>query len=220
MNIPPFPKGSFLAVAALLALTLGLADQPGAPWSGRAFGQGHTAPEAGRINADRPLTRVLRQLSRKKSALVEFREVKQLSELTRPLELKGILRYRAPDLIEKEVTAPRSEIYRIEGNLLIVSIKGVFEREFMLDDYPEFLPFVESLRATLSGDESALRRHYRVGFKGTVERWTLTLVPVDPSLAEIVAHIEIRGRDADLERMEIVETDGDRSLMLITRIIE
>ena len=81
--------------------------------------------------------------------------------------------------------------------------------------YPEVLPFVESIRATLAGDRSALERIFRVDFAGNLARWTLALVPRESQVAKTVSQVRIDGSRDNLLHVEIREADGDRSLMTL-----
>jgi hypothetical protein len=87
-----------------------------------------------------------------------------------------------------------------------------------LQRYPQIQPFVESIRATLAGDRTALERVFHVDFAGGMERWTLTLVPLVPSVKRTiteVTEVRIDGSRDQLRKVEIREADGDRSLMTL-----
>ena len=71
---------------------------------------------------------------------------------------------------------------------------------------------------TLAGDRKALERNYRLSLDGTVEHWTLQLLPVDEKMQAVVKRIRIAGvRDA-VRSIEITQADGDSSLMLIEKL--
>ena len=84
-----------------------------------------------------------------------------------------------------------------------------------LRDYPQVAPFVESLRATLAGDRQGLEKVFQVTFAGTLERWTLTLVPADTKLKSVAQLIHIDGERDELKSVSITLADGDRSVMTI-----
>jgi hypothetical protein len=84
-----------------------------------------------------------------------------------------------------------------------------------LHAYPQVQPFVESIRATLAGDRKALERLFRLDFAGSLGRWTLTLVPLDPKVKHSVAQVRIDGVRDQLLKVEIRQPDGDRSLMTL-----
>jgi hypothetical protein len=84
-----------------------------------------------------------------------------------------------------------------------------------LQRYPQIQPFIESIRATLAGDRNALERIFHVDFAGTVQHWSLTLVPLDGRLTRNVKQVQIDGSRDQLLRVEIRQADGDRSLMTL-----
>jgi hypothetical protein len=84
-----------------------------------------------------------------------------------------------------------------------------------LKAYPQVLPFVESIRATLAGDRASLERVFRVELHGDLKRWSLLLVPRDLEVARLISQVRIDGSRDTLFTVEIRETDGDRSLMTL-----
>jgi hypothetical protein len=84
-----------------------------------------------------------------------------------------------------------------------------------LKAYPTLVPFIESIRATLAGDLPSLERLFTVDFAGTMAHWRLTLAPRDAQVAKAVSRVTIEGTNDMLTTLEIVETDGDRSLMTL-----
>ena len=63
-----------------------------------------------------------------------------------------------------------------------------------LEDYPQVVPFVESIRATLAGDRAALEHFFRIDFEGEPAHWTLLLVPRDATIRRKVARDPHRRR--------------------------
>jgi hypothetical protein len=160
------------------------------------------------------LDEVMHRLAKRQHGRVEFIEQQFLSVLSHPLESSGELRYDAPDRLEKRTLLPRAENLVLSGGVLTVE-RGEHRHVLDLHRYPQIQPFVESIRATLAGDRSALERIFHVAFAGGVERWSLTLVPLDPQLARTVKQVQIDGSRDQLSRVEIRQADGDRSLMTL-----
>jgi hypothetical protein len=160
------------------------------------------------------LDAVMGLLAMRQHGRVEFIEQHFLAVLNHPVESSGELRYDAPDHLEKRTLLPRPENLVLAGGVLTVERGG---RRHVLDmhRYPQIQPFVESIRATLAGDRSALERVFHVEFAGSVERWSLTLVPMDRQLARTVKQVQIDGSRDQLLRIEIRQADGDRSLMTL-----
>jgi hypothetical protein len=160
------------------------------------------------------LDAVMGLLAMRRHGRVEFVEQQFLAILDHPVESSGELRYDAPDRLEKRTLRPRPETLVLAGGELTVERNGRV-RVLDLHRYPQVLPFVESIRATLAGDRSALEKIFHVDFAGSMARWTLTLVPLDHQLMRTVKQVQIDGSRDQLLRVEIRQTDGDRSLMTL-----
>jgi hypothetical protein len=160
------------------------------------------------------LDQVMGMLAMRQHGRVEFIEQQFLSVLSRPIESSGELRYDAPDRLEKRTLKPHAETLVLTGEVLTVERAGR-RRVMDLHAYPQVLPFVESIRATLAGDRKALERLFRLDFAGSVSRWTLTLVPLESKVKQSVSQVRIEGAQDQLLRVEIRQPDGDRSLMTL-----
>jgi hypothetical protein len=164
--------------------------------------------------ADSDLERLMSALAQRKHGHVTFVEKKFIALLDRPVESSGELLYEAPDHLEKRTLKPKSESLVLQGDTVSAQ-RG--RRHYTLDlhQYPQIVPFIESIRATLAGDRAALERVFKVDFSGSFDQWTLGLVPLDPQLGKSVKQIHIEGERDTLHSVEILEADGDRSLLTI-----
>ncbi len=160
------------------------------------------------------LDEVMHRLAMRHHGQVSFVEQHFLSLLKRPAESSGELIYDAPNRLEKRTLEPRPESLVLVGDVLTVE-RGNRSRVLDLKSYPQVRPFIESIRATLAGDRGALERAFRLDFSGSLSHWTLTLVPTDAQVAKNVARVQNEGAGDDLLRVEIRQTDGDRSLMTL-----
>jgi hypothetical protein len=160
------------------------------------------------------LDQVMALLAQRQHGRVEFIEQQFLAVMKRPIESSGELRYDAPDRLEKRTLLPKQETLELAGGILTTQ-RGARRRVLDLHRYPQILPFVESIRATLAGDRAALERVFRVEFAGSVERWSLTLTPLDQELLRTVQLVQIDGSRDQLRHVEIRQADGDRSLMTL-----
>jgi hypothetical protein len=164
--------------------------------------------------ASDPLDTVMQSLAARRSSHVTFTEVRHLAVLDRPLESSGELLYEAPDRLEKRIEKPRPETLVLAHGVLSAT-RGKHTRTVELAAWPQLAPLLESLRATLSGDRAALERIFSVELAGDAARWTLRLTPRDPEAARAVSRVVITGENARLETVEILEADGDRSLLTL-----
>lgn len=178
-------------------------------------GGGTTAVPAPAVPAeDEAFGQLLQLLAARRHGHVTFTEVHQLALLDRPLESSGELLYDAPDRLEKRTLQPRREDLLLEHGVLTAQ-RGSHRHVLALRDYPQLIPYIESIRATLAGDRAALGRYFRLQFSGTLDHWTLALVPVDAELARTVQHIRIVGERDAIRTVEVRQTDGDTSLLTV-----
>lgn len=142
----------------------------------------------------------------------DFRETRHLAALTAPIVRTGTLVYVRPDRLEMNVATPAPEQLVIDGGILTMrSASGV--RKLRLDSEPLLRAWTESLRATLAGDLPSLTRDFLATLAGTPDAWKLALEPRDATLRAQVAVIDITGKGSAVTQVEIVEQDGDRSVM-------
>jgi len=161
--------------------------------------------------------RLMRELGQVKSAKAQFIERKHMAILNAPLESSGTLIYTAPGRLEKHTLVPRQESLVLEGDRLTLENKERKQRRtFALQDQPVIWAFVESIRSTLAGDLATLSRFYQVTLDGSERQWRLTLKPVEPDMQNVVSEIRIGGSRNRVNTIEIIETQGDRSVMTIT----
>lgn len=192
----PNARSSRLSAAILFAIAVLL------------HGPAHAAAESWNI------AQLMQTLGKHSSGQATFSERKYLAVLDQPVESSGELRFQAPDRLEKITLKPKPESLVLEGNTLTVK-RGKKQFVVRLSDYGEVAAFIDSIRATLAGDRSTLERTYALHLAGSAERWTLSLLPRDPHMAEVVLRINIAGTRGQLREIEILQADGDRSVMEI-----
>jgi outer membrane lipoprotein-sorting protein len=156
---------------------------------------------------------VMQLLEARRHNEVSFVEQQWMSLLKHPVQSSGELIYDAPGRLEKRTLEPHLETLVLEGDVLTLR-RGHRNQVLELSAYPAVRPFVEGIRATLAGDRNALEQVFHVEFAGDVGRWTLTLVPRDGG-PKTVAAVRIEGSGAELSKVEIRQSDGDRSVMTL-----
>jgi hypothetical protein len=177
------------------------------------------------LAADWGLEQLMRELGQVKSSRAQFTERKHLAILNAPLDSTGTLVYTAPGRLEKHTLAPRRESLVLEGDRLTLERAAerpaenkdrIQRRTFALQDQPVIWAFVESIRSTLAGDLATLNRFYQVVLEGGERQWRLTLKPIAPDMQNVVSEIRIGGSRNRVNTIEILEPQGDRSVMTIT----
>ncbi len=160
------------------------------------------------------LAELMRVLGEVRAGEATFTEKRHVREIDQVLESSGRLSFVAPDVFTRETLKPRNEKLAVNGNTLVMS-RGTRSRTVALDSVPEAQVIVEAIRGTLTGNREVLDRHFTVQLAGTLPRWTLTLAPRDARLRAQVTRIQVTGRLAALDEVQIDLPGGDRSVMLI-----
>lgn len=157
---------------------------------------------------------LMRLLAARRHGHVTFTEVHEMAMLKEPLKSSGELLYEAPDRLEKRTLTPKPEVLVLDHGVLTAQ-RGPRRHVLTLADYPQVVPFVESIRATLAGDRGALERYFQIGFEGDLAHWTLNLAPREATVAHSVQGVRLSGARDAISEVEIRQTDGDRSLLTI-----
>lgn len=153
-------------------------------------------------------------LAQRKHGHVSFVEEHFLAVLDRPVESSGELVYEAPDRLEKRTLKPKPETLVLEHGV-ITAHRGRHTYVLNLSDYPQIVPLIDSIRATLAGDRASLERIFKVQLDGSLSQWKLLLTPSDATVARSVKEIRIEGTRDAIHSVEIQQADGDRSLLTI-----
>ena len=163
------------------------------------------------------LEELMRTLAQRGPENARFVEKKYLAVLdNKPIESSGELRYVPPNRIEKKTVKPKPESLTVDGDQAVVE-RGGQRHTLKLRDYPDIAPFVDSIRGTLAGDRKALERNYRLSLEGGPQDWVLQLVPIERTMQAVLKHIRIAGAQDQLKTVEITQSDGDSSLMVIEK---
>ena len=172
------------------------------------------------------LEQLMADLAQVRSSHATFVEKKSIAMLTAPIESSGELIYNAPDHLEKRTLKPKPELMILDQDRLLIEIgkqqnfpmknDARYQRyNLQLQNYPEIAVFIDSIRCTLAGDLNALTKSYQLNLVGDKESWTLSLTPSNEKMLAIVQGIDIAGENDVIHSIEITQTDGDSSLMLI-----
>ena len=184
-------------MAALLALGGGASAQPAPQWG---------------------LPALMKSLAEVRAQTANFVERKYMAVLTQPLESSGTLVYLAPAKLQKDTLKPKPQRLSVEGDKLTIE-DGSQDRSktLSLSEYPQIGAIVESIRATLAGDQKTLEQFYTIALTGSPAHWQLMLVPRDKKVQEMVKSIRVAGHDALVDEVETLEANGDRTDMTIVK---
>jgi hypothetical protein len=169
---------------------------------------------AGPAAAQWSVNDLMAALAARGSADATFTERRYVPILDAPVQSSGTLRFVTPDRLEKHTLQPRAESLVLAGNQLTLR-QGERTRSLALTDLPDNGLAINSLRGTMAGDLAALRRGWNVTLHGERRIWTLSLTPVSAAVAQYIEGVLIEGRQDQIDRIEIRQADGVRSVMQI-----
>lgn len=156
-------------------------------------------------------------LSQVKGGEAVFTERRMVSMLERTLESSGRLSFSAPDTFVRETLKPRHEKVAVVGNQVTLS-SGNRTRTMRLDAVPEAAVIVEAIRGTLMGNRAAIERNFLATVSGQPQRWTLELIPMEPSVRELVKSVQLSGQQSSVREVVVAMADGDRSVTVIEQV--
>jgi hypothetical protein len=114
------------------------------------------------------------------------------------------------------VTDGGADRLTIKGDQLTIERgRGVAPVVLLLNEHPEIGVLVESIRATLAGDGSALRRIFNITLVGTEGQWQLVLQPRDFRQRDLLAWMRITGSAERITEIDSQTGDGDHAEMAI-----
>ncbi len=164
------------------------------------------------------LTQLMQTLGKVKAGEATFTEQRQVAMLEQTLQSSGKLSFEAPDIFVRETLKPRPERIAINGNTLTLS-QGTRVRTMALDSAPEAAVIVEAIRGTLTGNKTALERHFNTRVTGTNQLWFLELVPREARLRSQVSSVRVAGQQGVVREVLVSMPDGDRSVMSIDPMV-
>jgi hypothetical protein len=217
------PRLTLLVAAALAAAACACASaQATAPDGQRPTVNGQRPTADGQRPTDNGQRTTIEQLfaalAVKGERVAAFVERRHSVLFRNPPEVRGTLRFKPPGLLEREVTHPRRENVRIDGERVTVRTWGedgqANVHQLTLAAQPQLAALTDALRAILAGDFAALDRRFVMRLVQPPPHWRLELAPRDDQTP--LASVRLAGTAGAVERIEIVETSGDRTEILLT----
>jgi outer membrane lipoprotein-sorting protein len=155
---------------------------------------------------------IFQQLGAQQHSAVRYVEKKYLKIIDVPLTQSGRLLYQPPDRLIREQLTPNQERFTFEGRQVTIQ-NGSSTKKVSLERLPALQVFLDSLKAVMAGDRTALQRNFSVAATGSLDHWTLALTPLNAQLRPYVTRIQFEGNRSELTRIKTYEVDGDWSDM-------
>ncbi len=166
----------------------------------------------GPASAALELNQLMADLARHPGGRATFTERKYLAVLDKPVVSSGEMRFSPPAHMEKRTLSPHPEVLVLDKDVVTLE-RDKRRLTLRLDSQPEALAFVDSLRALLAGDRSALERSYALQLGGDTQKWVLHLLPSDQRISALVLRITVSGQGNQVRSIEYLQADGDRIVL-------
>jgi len=151
------------------------------------------------------------------AASLDFQETRESPWLAAPVESRGSL-HSSSGLLEKRVTAPRQETWRIYSDRMEwLGADGVASKQIRFSDAPAVAALANALRRIVAADLLALEPYFSIELQGDELRWTARLQPRSPAVGRALDHLELQGEAAALQVIIVVERQGERTTTRLQR---
>ncbi len=128
--------------------------------------------------------------------------------LTKPLTLKGNIRFSADGTLSKKIEEPFQERVTISARHVELERKDKIKR-LALDRRPDVKAFYVGIQALLDGDAATLLESFDVTLTERGDRWSLNLTPREKKLRKFVAHMVISGIASQVRMVRTEQPDGN-----------
>lgn len=163
-------------------------------------------------HSDENLRILLKRFSALPGLSAKYQEEKHIAILAKPLNSQGDIFFQPPDQLTRYTYRPEKSQVSITGTRLTMS-DASGSREVELRGQPVLRLVVESFLRLLSGDLNTLNRVYHLRFSGSAHgAWHIDLEPRDAPLTSFIQRVFVEGNQLVVARMEIAETNGDRTV--------
>lgn len=152
------------------------------------------------------------EMARVQTLEARFVQVRTSRLLAKPLEARGLLRFERPDRLAWTTESPARSTLVMQGTRVGMAWPdlGVWE-EVDLAGSPEAARFVRGTMVWMAADLSSVERDWTLTWTPG-EPASALLVPKDPTLAAVLASVEltIGGQPRSVRSIVMLEPDGDR----------
>ena len=147
----------------------------------------------------------------------DFAETRRLSLLTEAIETRGVLYFAPPNRLARHTTLPGdSRVSVYGGRVAFRDETGT--RRLDLGSSEVARSLVGNLMVVLRGDLPELRARYEIRFASNGQDWQLDLEPRPKAVRAMIEMIRFSGTGWMLRAVETRETNGDVSIVTLSRV--
>lgn len=144
----------------------------------------------------------------------QFQQTRYLHNLPQALHSSGVFTLVQKQGLYWELQSPFALRLRLDARGIA---QQDAQRQWQISPQSGQSRQIALFMALLGGDTEELSRDFELQLSGTAQDWQLMLKPKSAVLQQIFQHIQLQG-DQFLRQVEILETQGDRSLIRFSDI--
>jgi len=150
--------------------------------------------------------------------MANFIERKEIALLSEPIESRGRLVFVPPDHLARTTDSPSRSRLVIAGERFAFRDAAGGD-SLDLSANPLAREFVDNFIVLFNGDLAKLLERYEPTFRATGATWSLALQPRRRPLSDLIERITLEGSGKMLQRMEMLELDGDRTTSTFADVV-
>lgn len=139
-----------------------------------------------------------------------FEQTRELSGFPKPVNSRGRFLVAKDRGVIWQTEAPFASTLRLTRGEILQKAGDTVTMRMSADKEPAVRAINGVMFALLSGDIAQLEQRFSVTGKVEGNRWALSLVPREASLAQVVTKIELNGQKF-VEAVDMLDPNGDRT---------
>ncbi len=167
------------------------------------------------LHAEWKVDALMSQLAAIPRSTIDFTESRTSAFLQQPLLSYGTLSMDSNGRLVKETQQPGWQRLVVDSHSITIQYGDPENpgETIPLDDKPQLQSLIAAFRALLTGDLARLQQHYKLQLEGDEKNWQLLMTPRELSFSQQIQEIAATGNGGEVKRFEIIESDGDSTMM-------
>lgn len=167
------------------------------------------------LHAEWRVATLMSQLAATPRSTISFTESRTSAFLQQPLFSHGTLSMDGQGRLTKETQQPEWQRLVIDSHSITLQRGDPASPgdTIRLDNQPNLKSLIEAFRALIAGDLAHLQHHYKLKLEGYEGGWQLLMTPLARDFSQHIREIVATGNRGEIRRFEIIESDGDTTLM-------
>lgn len=162
-------------------------------------------------------TEVSQKLSSIKKLKSNFRQVKKIQALKRPLISTGELIFSKKAGITWHLKTPIESTLIIDQEKIILMDDEKKKTIIQAKDKPMLYNFTKIFLSIFTGNTEELSQNFYIYFTGTTQDWRIGLIPKNSQLKKVIKHIILKGNNGVVASLLLQESNTDTTDIIFSK---